>query len=109
MGADIEVQRGRNCDYVEALQKYVFRIEIQFQRTTFSFVYFSSSLAMVTKRMVNVLYHPNFIYKRTAAYRREQELVAASERLPEKVCDASTINHLKPFSCHVFVCLVLIS
>lgn len=43
---------------------------------------------MVTKRMVNVLYHPNFIYKRTQAYKREQELVAASERLPQKVHNA---------------------
>lgn len=54
-----------------------------------------SSLAMVTKRMVNVLYHPNFIYKRTKAYRREQELVAASERLPQEVCDTSFIIRIR--------------
>lgn len=25
MGADIDVQNGKNCDYVEALQKYLFQ------------------------------------------------------------------------------------
>lgn len=40
---------------------------------------------MITKRMVNVLYHPDFIYKRTNTYKVERKLVDIAESLPQKV------------------------
>lgn len=40
---------------------------------------------MIAKRMVNVLLHPDFIYKRTQTYRKERHLIDIAESLSAKV------------------------
>lgn len=62
--------------------KSFFVAELQnYDCSSFSF----RSLAVLTKRMVNILFHPDFIYKKTKLYQMERKFVEASELLPRKV------------------------
>lgn len=59
------------------------------------FLSFSSSLASIAKRIVNVFYHFDFIYKRSQLCRDDRKYTETYERLPQQVIDSRKIEYFK--------------
>ncbi|KAJ6636720.1 Cytochrome P450 4C1 [Pseudolycoriella hygida] len=64
LGYNVGVQCGKNQDYLEGIEK---------------------SLTMIAQRIVNVLHHFDFIYKRTKTYKIERQYLDIAESLPNRI------------------------
>lgn len=78
------MQCGQNHDYLEAVEKYV-NVSVRIVRPNVIQPCRFRSLTMISERIVNIFYHPDFIYKRTQRYRTERKYFDISQALPNKV------------------------